>query len=83
VVYAEDRIDRMAGAPHPHPPEPPAVPLGLAEQQAIASFGERAAGLSADRVQELADLLEPITSQKGPAAVGRLLGIAAFITGGR
>lgn len=82
VVYAEERLDRPATAPDPYPPEAAAVPLGLDEQQAIATFGERAASLSPERVQELADLLEPFTGLKGPAAVARLKGIAAHVTGG-
>lgn len=83
VVYAEERIDRMAMARDSVTPEPPVVPLQLDEQQAIATFGERIGMLSPERAQELADLLEPLTGARGAAAVARLRGIAAFVTGGR
>lgn len=83
VAYMEERLDRLPRAGHCEPPEPPPVPLGLDEQQAIATFGERAGALSPERAQELADLLEPFTGMRGAGAVTRLKGIAAFVTGGR
>ena len=83
VVYAEERLENAARLRDPGKPEAPPVPLGLDEQQAIATFAERTAGLSPERSQELADLLEPFTGTRGPAAVDRLKGIAAFVTGGR
>jgi uncharacterized RDD family membrane protein YckC len=83
VVYAEERIDRVAMVTDSVTPEAPAVPLQLDEQQAIATFGERTTVLSPERVQELADLLEPLTGSRGAAGVARLRGIAAYVTGGR
>lgn len=83
VVYAEERLDPAARTPDPCVPEPAPVALSLEEQQALASFGERAGGLSAERGQELADLLQPLTGARGAAGLARLRGIAAYVTGGR
>lgn len=83
VVYVEERLDAAARTPDPCAPEPAPVALSLEEQQALASFGERAGGLSPERSRELADLLQPLTGASGTAGLARLRGIAAFVTGGR
>jgi uncharacterized RDD family membrane protein YckC len=82
VIHAE------AEQPHaPAPPVPPIaspVPLTPAEQAAIVAFAERARLLSPERQQELADTIAPALGLgHGPAAVGRVYGLAAAILGRR
>ncbi len=43
-------------------PLPVNVPMTASEQQAIVSFAERASRINADRVDELAEILEPVMS---------------------
>jgi len=65
------------------PAHPPALPLEPEEQLAVIAFAERAATLTAERQQELADLAQPITEQRGQAGVQRLLGVANWLLGRR
>lgn len=82
VVYAEVRLPlRRRASSAQLRPLPPPLPLGLAEQRAIASFAERLDGFTPERAAELAELLEPLTGLRGEAAVLRLQEMAAAITG--
>jgi uncharacterized RDD family membrane protein YckC len=64
------------------PPVPPPVPLDLAEQRALLELAERAASLTAERLEELAELPRPLVgSLDGPRAAARLLGIANYLAG--
>jgi uncharacterized RDD family membrane protein YckC len=64
------------------PPVPPPVPLDLAEQRALLELAERAASLTAERLEELAELPRPrVGSLDGPRAAARLLGIANYLAG--
>lgn len=65
-----------------HPAQAPSQVLQLAEQRAILDFAERSASLSADRVEELADILSPLTHSTGRNAADRLLGYASWIRKG-
>ena len=58
VVYDAPAVHLVADADVD--PLPVHVPLTAAEQQAIVSFAERAPRINADRVDELAELLEPV-----------------------
>jgi uncharacterized RDD family membrane protein YckC len=54
------------------------VPLSRDEQQAIVDFGERVAGLSSERAEELAEILTPVL---GPIDSARLQAYASWLTG--
>ena len=86
--------DRVAGTLVIHDPKPPVktlllptepvhppLPLSLAEKQAIIDFAERSPGLTLERQEELADLLQPMTGERGPAAVRRLHAMASTLLG--
>lgn len=88
VVHVEASNRKFRAAPrepHPSGPVPLAeaspVPLTLAEQRALVGFQERRAALHPDRAQELANLLEPLTGLRGPAALLRLAAMAARVRG--
>lgn len=61
----------------------PPVPLSLEEQRAVAAFAERIPQLTAERAEELAGLLTPLTGATGAEGVLRLQGMAAAIRGER
>ncbi len=61
----------------------PAYPLRPGEQMAVIAFAERAAILTAERQQELADIAEPVTAARGELGVTRLFGIANWLLGRR
>lgn len=63
-------------------PLAPGVPLTLPEQRAILDFAERAAGLTAERAEELAAIPRGLVGgASGPAAAERLIRIANFLVG--
>ncbi|MDN5782828.1 MAG: RDD family protein [Luteimonas sp.] len=71
-------------------PAPPVVgvhapghPLRPEEQMAVIAFAERAAQLTPERQQELADIAEPVTGARGETGVMRLLGISNWLLGRR
>ncbi len=53
------------------------------EQAAVVAFAERAPQLTAERQAELAELAEPLTQLRGPAAVQRLYAMANWLLGRR
>jgi len=57
------------------------LPLSSIEQRSILGFSERSAELSAQRVEELADLLEPLTGCRGAEGSEALFRIANGIAG--
>jgi hypothetical protein len=57
--------------------------LELSEQRALVGFAERCGTWAPARLEELAELLEPVTGLTGPAAVERVLGLAAWLAGRR
>ncbi|MBS1767527.1 MAG: RDD family protein [Acidobacteria bacterium] len=59
------------------------VPLSLDEQRAMVAFAERVPQLTAERAEELAGLLAPLTGAAGAEGVLRLQGMAAAIRGER
>ncbi len=61
----------------------PPLPLSLDEQRAIAAFAERLPQLTAERAQELAGILQPLTEAQGADGVLRLQTMAAAIRGER
>ena len=79
VVYRPGRA-----APPPRNSEAPlplTVPLRLEEQQLLVAFAERQSTLSRERTAELADLLEPLTGQRGPGGIHTLQLLARGIVG--
>lgn len=63
-------------------PLPLAAPLRVEEQQLLVAFAERQDSLSRERATELADLLEPLTGQRGAAGSAILQRLARGIVGG-
>jgi uncharacterized RDD family membrane protein YckC len=61
----------------------PVHPLRPEEQVAVIAFAERAATLTPERQQELADIAEPATGARGEIGVTRLFGIANWLLGRR
>ncbi len=81
VVYREQTPlpDTVPEAP---PLAPPAV-LTTAEQHALLQYAERAGELSPERAVELADLLQPLTGERGETGRHRLLQYANWLVGRR
>lgn len=61
----------------------PMLPLQPEEQVAVIAFAERAATLTPQRQQELADIAEPLTAARGQTGVTRLFGAANWLLGRR
>lgn len=89
VVYTERRVPRE---PRPGSGSEvdtveaamlPPLPLTLEEQQALVAFSARRRELTAERAEELADLLEPLTGTQGPEAVLRISRLASVYAGER
>jgi uncharacterized RDD family membrane protein YckC len=81
VVHApRERPRRHAPVEGVHAPLQPLLP---AEQMAVIAFAERAAALTPERQEELADIAEPATGARGAAGVARLFGIANWLLGRR
>ena len=81
VVYTERNAVRPPAPPAP--PVAPPVPLQQDEQRAIVAYAERMASMTAERQQELASLLQPVTGQRGEPAVRSVLGLANYLLGRR
>jgi uncharacterized RDD family membrane protein YckC len=81
VVYREG-AQRAAQVPVAPPLAPPA-PLTLAEQRTLLDLAERAPTLSAQRVEELAGLAEPLTGATRGDRAARVVGIANYLLGRR
>ena len=83
VVIHRDAIakpSKAARAEGEAAPIAPAVRLTPLEQRAILDFAERRRGWSDERAAELAETAAPLLEgDAGPAAVGRLEGIAAHL----
>lgn len=89
VVYAERRVPRQL-RPSAEPVAEngesvalPTLPLTLEEQQALVAFADRRRELTAERAEELVDLLEPLTGITGPEAVNRVRRLASVYAGER
>ncbi len=82
VVHVPPRFQPLwaAGGP-PEAPFPLPFPLTQLEQRAVMSFAERVPLLTRERVEELGDLLEPLSGARGPEGVRRLLAIARDLRG--
>lgn len=89
VTYSEKRVpgrsrpgrdqEEEAGGPAALPP----MPLTLDEQQALVAFADRRRELTAERAEELVDLLEPLTGLRGPRAVAHVRNLASIFAGER
>lgn len=79
VVYREDK--RQASAVPPAPPLAPDLPLSIEEQRAIIGFAERAPSLTAQRAEELADLVQPLVRDARAGSADRLVRIANHLIG--
>ena len=66
----------------PAPPLPPPVALALADQRAVLDFCERAASLTAERAEELAEIATPLVGNAhGALALARMQQIANYLIG--
>lgn len=84
VVYEPEKraAQKLAEAP----PVAPPFPLALAEQRALLELAERSGSLTAERLEELAELPTPLLGpgegpRDGARAAQRLLGMANYIAG--
>jgi uncharacterized RDD family membrane protein YckC len=81
VVYVEPPPE-----PHAAPPveaSAPRLPLQPEEQRAIVAFAERSWRMTAERQDELATLLVPVTGARAGKAVDAVLAIASHLLGRR
>jgi len=88
VVYAERRVLRSTRTEGPKEEDTEAVPLPpvaltLEEQQALVAFSARTRELTTERAEELADLLEPLTGDRGHGAVSHIRRLASVYAGER
>ena len=81
VVYVDVPAERQQAPPVAA--QAPRLVLQPGEQRAIVAFAERAARMTAERQQELADLLAPLTGKAGPGSVDAVLAIASHLLGRR
>ena len=81
VVYLSTAADAARKIPEAAPIPPP-VSLDLDEQRAVLDLAERSAGLTRERVEELAALPTPLVGAlQGERAAARLLGMANYLAG--
>jgi uncharacterized RDD family membrane protein YckC len=81
VVYLSTEKEAQRKIPEAPPLAPP-VALDLDEQRAVLDLAERSAGLTKERVEELAALPTPLVgSLDGERAAARLLGMANYLAG--
>ncbi len=81
VVYLSSSSDVARKIPEAAPIPPP-VSLDLDEQRAVLDLAERSAGLTRERVEELAALPTPLVGTlQGERAAARLLGMANYLAG--
>ncbi len=81
VVVYQAQPAAHADIPRTMPVVPP-VPLNLEEQRAVLDLAERAASLTRERLEELAELPKPlIGALHGERAAARLLGMANYLAG--
>jgi len=81
VVYLSTSADVARKIPEAAPIPPP-VSLDLDEQRAVLDLAERSAGLTRERVEELAALPTPLVGTlQGERAAARLLGMANYLAG--
>jgi uncharacterized RDD family membrane protein YckC len=66
-------------------PLAPALPLALRDQTALIALAARGAGLTSERLDELAAIAAPVAgdAQPGPATTRRVLGVARWLLGWR
>jgi uncharacterized RDD family membrane protein YckC len=84
VVYSEAVV--LHGAVPDAQAVAPARPLQPREQAAVVSWAGRAARLTPDRLEELAELARPLIADRAPAGAPvtpRLLGVAQWVMGRR
>jgi uncharacterized RDD family membrane protein YckC len=80
VVYRTEKPAHEAIPPSP--PVAPPVALNLEEQRAVLELAERAAALTRERLEELAELPTPLVGTlQGERAARRLLGMANYLAG--
>jgi len=81
VVYVSPATEAARKIPQAAPVAPP-VELDLDEQRAVLELAERSAGLTRERIEELAALPTPLVGRlDGERAAARLLGIANYLAG--
>src|SRR5690348_4870029 len=85
VVYEPEKRSaarKAAEAMPAVPAVPPPFALTLDEQRALLDLAERSGSLTAERLEELAELPAPLVGTlDGPRAAARLLGIASYLAG--
>ena len=81
VVYHSTSVEIARKIPDAAPVPPP-VRLDPEEQRAVLELAERSAGLTRERVEELATLPTPLVGQlDGQRAAARLVGMANYLAG--
>lgn len=81
VVYTPEKVAVPQAIPEVPAIAPP-VALSLEEQRAVLDLAERAASMTKERLEELAELPTPLVgSLDGARAAARLLGMANHIAG--
>ncbi len=82
VVYRDEKLSALS-IPEVLP-RPPAYPLSVSEQRAILDFASRSAGLTKERVEELASIPRSLIGPAPPdEAAAQLIGIANHLAGRR
>ena len=81
VVYVSATTEGVREIPDAPPVVPP-VELDLDDQRAVLDLAERSAGLTRERVEELASLPTPLVGTlDGGRAASRLIGMANYLAG--
>ena len=84
TVVAYREIAFQHGAIPPAVPMPPLMPLSAAEQRTLLDLAARSQVLTAERAQELAELVPSLAGARDPAAaLARVLSIANYLIGRR
>lgn len=81
VVY-RDKVGEAAEIPQ-EPPRAPPIPLTAAEQKSMLQYAERIPMLTAERCNELANLLSGITLLENESCVKRIVQYANWMLGRR
>lgn len=82
IVVYRDKVDEVVEIPQ-EPPRTPPLPLTSAEQKAVIQYAERIPMLTAERCNELANLLSGITRVENETGVKRIVQYANWMLGRR
>jgi hypothetical protein len=82
IVVYDEHTHVFQKAPEARPEAFP-IPLSQYEQHAVVSYAERSQMLSEERLEELANILTPITNQKDRDAKNAMFRFANWLLGRR